>query len=343
MEDISSKILGLFFSDENNLIYEKIRYTEDISDEKKEELKMLPFKFLGPVFLTAATEETDNWRIKFIEASLSLYQERQMNRNVIQSFFNVNSTLESPDGITNLFTLIGSPYTEDINIIDNKVSNYIHPSITQGKIVKESILGNDFSFRNFINKELERGINLIQHGLGSSRKMYWKEQQKYYCVGLIERITSNKSSESNLYTFEKNNPIRKKILSLIPSYYVMMIIPDFYESLIHNTLKLFNKTNVYPNIREIILESSSKEVLYVEEFLKENGNKRSYGFILIPAIKDSQYNRNISYYKKQLRLILDGNKDVFHFINDINPHFDLRRWGVNSEEELELLKSELDA
>jgi len=343
MEDISSIILGLFFSDENNLIYENIKYTEEISEEEKEELKMLPFKFLGPIFLTAATEEEDNWRIKFIESSLSLYQEREMNRNVIQSFFNINSTLETPEGITNLFTLIGSPYTEDINIIDKKVSKYIHPSITQGKVVKESILGNDFSFKEFIKKELERGINLIQHGLGSSRKMYWKEQKKYYCVGLIERFTSNDSSQTYLYTFEKKNLFRKKVLSLIPSYYVMMIIPNFYEDLIDKTLKLFNKTNVYPNIREIILESKTKEVLYVEEFLKVNGDKTSYGFILIPELNDSQYNRNLSYYKKKLRLILDGDKNILNSLREINPEFDIRKWGANSEEELDIIKNELDS
>ncbi|TFF85499.1 MAG: hypothetical protein EU518_01060 [Promethearchaeota archaeon] len=342
MEDISS-ILGLFFSDENNLIYENIRFSTNISEEKKEKLKMLPFKFLGPIFLTAATEKDDNWRINFIEASLSLHQERNMNRNVIQSFFTLNSTYSSPDGITDLFTLIGSPYTEDIDMIDNKITKYIHPSIIQGKIIKESILGDDFSFKDFIRDELNRGINLIQHGLGSSRKMYWKEQQNYYCIGIIERILSKSNSNTYLYTFEKSNPIRKKILSCIPSYYVMIIIPNFYENLINETLRLFDKSNVYPNIREINLKSNTKEILYVEEFLKENGNKKSYGFILIPEINDSEYNRSLSYYKKQLRLLLDGNENIFKFLYKINPHFDITKWGANSEAELDLIEKELDS
>ena len=193
-------IVGLFYSDENNLVYENIKYSEKISDEVTNKLRLLSFKFLGPLFLTASSLEGSNWKIDFIESSLSNYQKRTIDVDVIQSFFNLNSSMYSGDGITNLFTLIVSPYTEDIKVIYEKMVKYIHPCIIQGKILKESMLGNDFNLKKFIEEELERGINLIEISLGSSRKMYWEEQSKYHCVSFIERKKSDKSKESHLYT-----------------------------------------------------------------------------------------------------------------------------------------------
>lgn len=342
MEDYG-KILGLFFSDENNLIYENVKYLKYLSEEKKDKLKVLPMKFLGPLFLTAASDSKQNWKIDLIESTLSLYQEREMERDVIQSFFSLNSSMSSGDGMTNLFTLIGTPYTEDIEIIYRKITEYIHPSIIQGKIVKESIMGDEFSFKNFINEELNRGLDLIENSLGSSRKMYWKEQQKYSCVGLVERIISSDSTETNLLTFEEDNPLRAQLLSEIPTFYVMTIIPDFYEKLITQTLNIFNKTNVYPNIRQVKLSKKGKKVLYMEEFLKENGIKKSYGFILIPKEILSGKFRNISYYRKHLRLILDGSERMERILTNINPEFGIDRWGANSEEQLNEIKLKLDA
>jgi hypothetical protein len=341
MEDYG-KILGLFFSDENNLIYENVKYLKYLPEDKKDKLKVLPMKFLGPLFLTAASNNKQNWKIDLIESTLSLYQKREMERDVIQSFFSLNSSLRSGDGMTNLFTLIGTPYTEDIEIIYKKITEYIHPSIIQGKIVKESIMGDEFSFKNFITEELNRGLDLIENSLGASRKMYWKEQQKYSCVGLVERIISSDTKETNLLTFEEDNPLRSQLLSEIPTFYVMTIIPDFYEKLITQTLNIFNKTNVYPNIRQVKLSKKDQKVLYMEEFLKENGIKKSYGFILIPKEIPSGKFKNISYYRKHLRLILDGSERMEKILTNINPEFGIDRWGANSEEQLNEIKLKLD-
>ncbi|MFW9874070.1 MAG: hypothetical protein ACFFG0_13260 [Candidatus Thorarchaeota archaeon] len=48
-------ILGLFYADEDTLVFDNIKCSDDFSEEKRNELKMLSFKFLGPVFLTAAS------------------------------------------------------------------------------------------------------------------------------------------------------------------------------------------------------------------------------------------------------------------------------------------------
>lgn len=341
MEDIN-RILGLFFSDENNLIYENVKYSKYLSEAEKDKLKILPMKFLGPLFLTAASDQEQNWKIELIESALSLRQERQMDRDVIQSFFSLNSSMNSGDGMTHLFSFIGTPYTEDIEVIYNRITEYIHPSIIQGKIVQESIKGDNFSFKDFIHEELNRGINLIENSLGSSRKMYWKEQEKYSCVGLIERIKTPKSKETNLLTIEEANPLRVELLSEIPNFYVMSTLPDFYENLISQTLILFNKINVFPSIRQIKLSKKNKNVLYLEEYLKENGVKKSYGFILIPKKIPSGKFRNLSYYRKHLRLILDKGERVEKILHNINPEFGIDRWGANSDEQLNEIKLKLD-
>ncbi|MBD3195535.1 MAG: hypothetical protein GF317_10795 [Candidatus Lokiarchaeota archaeon] len=341
MEAINT-ILGIFYSDKDNLVYEKIDYSKELGNQKKQNIKMLPFKFLGPVFLTAASEESNNWRIEFIEASLSLNQEKIMDRDVIQSFFNLNSSMSTNDGMTNLFTIIGSPYTEDVDSLFKKLDKYIHPSINQGRIVKESMLGNDFKFKDFIIHELARGMEMINHSLGSSRKVYWKEQQKYYCIGVIERINIQKKQETFLYPIKNKPALLRDISRLIPSYYVMSILPNYYENLINETLKLFDKTNVYPNIRQIKLRNEHMEVIYLEEFLKNDKSKRSYGVILIPEIKKYKNGRNLSYYKKQLRMILDANKPVHEIITSTNHNLDVESWGANTEEELNAIKRTLD-
>ena len=58
-------ILGLFYSDEDNLIYE--RFSQDLSDESEKSLKMLSYKFLGPLFFTAASGNGSNWKIESID------------------------------------------------------------------------------------------------------------------------------------------------------------------------------------------------------------------------------------------------------------------------------------
>ena len=180
-------ILGLFYADEDNLVFDKIKCSEDFSEEEKSDLKMLSFKFLGPVFLTAATGIGNNWIIEFIESSLSLSDTETFDSDVIQSFFTLNSSMGTSDGKTNLFALISTPFTEDIKLIHDEISEYIHPSILQGKTVNENLLGSRFNFDRFILNELYRGLNLIEYSLGASRKSYWEERQQYYCVGVIER------------------------------------------------------------------------------------------------------------------------------------------------------------
>lgn len=335
-------ILGLFFSNEDNLIFEKLKFSEDLSQDKKDQLRMLSFQFLGAVFLTAACVDGSTWRIELIESSLSLRRGITVNGGVIQSFFNLNSSIESKDGITNLFAIIGSPFTEDIKISYQKMVDYIHPSIFQGREVNKHTLGQDFKLSRFINEELSRGLDLIEYNLGTSRKMHWEEQQKYYCVGLIEREISSKSKTSYLYTFDKDISLRKQFLNYIPSYYVMAILPDYYENLVDQTLKLFGKTNVQSNIRKIILTHQNKKVLYFEEYTIQNEIKKSYGVILIPddnKIKDA---KNISFYHKNVRLILDVHKDLKDIMFKINPDLKYEKWGTVSEEDLNKIRMCLD-
>ena len=333
-------ILGLFYSDENNLIYDT--FSQDLTEELENNLKMLSYKFLGPLFFTAASGNGSNWKIEFIESSLSQYQDRTLNADVIQSFFSLNSSIETEDGITNLSVLIGSPYTEDINLIYRKMVEYIHPSIIQGKFTAESIMGGEFKFKNFIQYELDRGLNLIKYTLGSSRKMYWEEQQKYYCVGIIERKIEKNLKISNFYSFDKEDPLRKYILPFIPSFYVMSILPDYYENLINETLTLFNKTSVYSNIRVIRLSFHEKKVLYLEEFVVENGIKKSYGVILIPEIPTIEEGKNLSFFKRNLRLVLDAHKELREILFTINNNFIFESWPTQSEDDLDNLRTCFD-
>jgi hypothetical protein len=332
-------ILGLFYSDQYNLIYDK--FSKDLIIQKKERLKMLSYKFLGPLFFTAAGGNGGSWKIDLIESSLSLHQGRTLDVDILQSFFNLNSSIETEKGaITHLSALIGSPHTEDIDLIYRKLSKYIHPSIIQGNLVAESIKGNDFQFKNLIKNELTRGLNLIEYSLGSSRKMYFQEQKKYYCIGIIERkkIFSKKSKTCNFYSFDKMDPIRKYVTRYLPSFYIMSILPDYYENLIDETLKLFEKTSVFPELRKIKLSCFNKEVLYLEEFLIENDRKESYGVILIPEVNDLGSGRNPSFYRRKLRLILDARKDLGEVIFSINPNFVYDPWPTKTEHELENLK-----
>ncbi len=333
-------ILGLFYSDESNLIYDK--FSQAITKELEENLKMLAYKFLGPLFFTAASGNGGNWKIEFIESSLSHYQDRTLDADVIQSFFNLNSSMETEDGTTNLSVLIGSPYTEDITLIHRKMVEYIHPSIIQGRFTAESIMGDEFRFNNFIEYELKRALNLIEYTLGSVRKVYWEEQLKYYCIGIIERIIDDKLRISNFYSFDQADTLRKYVLSYIPSYYVMSILPDYYENLINETLNLFKKTSVFSNIRTIKLSFQEKKVLYLEEFVVENGIKKSYGVILIPEVPNIGEGRNLSFFKRNLRFVLDAHKELREILFTINENFVFDSWSTSSEEDLENFKKCFD-
>ncbi|MFX1257284.1 MAG: hypothetical protein ACFFAN_05470 [Promethearchaeota archaeon] len=339
-------ILGLFFSDENNLIFDNIKFSEDLLEENVENLKILSYKFLGPLFLTAASVSVDsgeNWRIEYIESSLSLQRGKIADVDIIQSFFNLNSSINYEEGTTYLSALIGSPHTEDLKMIYKKLVRYIHPSIIQGRIVQESILGGEFQFKKFIREELNRGLNLIEYSLGSSRKMYWEEQQKYYCIALIERKISNDLKSSFLYTFDKDDPFRKHLSAFIPSYYITAILPDYYDNLVKETLEAFGKKGITPNVRTIRLSAQDKHAIYLEEFITEKDTKTSYGVMLIPENELIEDAKNISFFKRNLRLILDANKDLIEITRKINPKFDFEKWGTSSDRELEEIRSCLDS
>jgi len=335
-------ILGLFFANEDDMVYDKIKISEDLTEERENNLKMLSFKYLGPVFLTEMCNKGNPWNIDFIESALILQNQGSYNEKRFQSFFNINSSNKTIDGIANLSALIASPYTEDIKEIADELCEYILPAIIQGKIVEENFLGSKFKYSKFIQKELTRGLNLIDYSLGSSRKVYWEEQHNYYCVGLIERIVSKYYKASNLFTFDKDNLLRKKCLEFIPSYYVMAILPDYYEKLIDETLKLFNVTTIYPNIRLIKLHSHEKKVIYLEEYVVDKDIKKSYGVILIENTEGFDNLNKISFYKKNLRLMVDRNKDVSDIMFKINPNFGFKKWGTLSNESLNDLEANLD-
>jgi hypothetical protein len=303
---------------------------------------MLSYKFLGPVFLTAASGVGFNWKIEFIEASLSVRNSNLDNIDILQSFFTLNSSIDTQQGTTNLFALISTPFTEDVKLINDEISNYIHPSIIQGKIVNENLAGSRFDFNRFINSELYRGINLIEYSLGSSRKSYWEQEHRYYCIGLIERKNAEDLRISNLYTFDKDDPLRKRFLDYIPSYYVMSILPDYYEHLISETLEVYDKKGVYPNIRTIKLRYKDKKVVYLEESIIEDNISKSYGAILIPQEEENSENKKISYYIKNLRLLLDQHKELKESLELINPNFNYKRWGAITNEDLDKIVLILD-
>jgi len=335
-------ILGLFFADQNEMVYDKIKISEDLTEERENNLKMLSFRYLGPVFLTEMCNKGNPWNIDLVESALLLQNQVSYNEKMFQSFFNINASNESEDGTTNLSALIASPYTEDIKEIADELSEYILPAMTQGKIVEENFLGSKFKYSKFIQKELTRGLNLIDYSLGSSRKVYWEEQHNYYCVGLIERTVSKYYKATNLFTFDKDNLIRKKCLEFIPSFYIMAILPDYYEKLIDETLKLFNVTTIYPNIRLIKLHSHEKKVIYLEEYVVEKNVKKSYGVILIEGNEIFNNLNKTAFYRKNLRLILDSNKEVHDILLKINPNFGFKRWDTLSNESLNELEANLD-
>ncbi len=343
-------ILALFFSDAYSLVFENIKLseesTESLPESSRDDLKSLSLKFLGPLFLTANIEGGKNWKMESIESSLTLKQKITGDVDLIQSFFTLNSSLESEGNMTNLFALIGSPYTEDIKLIYEKMVKFIHPSIIQGRIMNESVYADNFNFNEFIKEELRRGVNLIEYSLGSARRMggtYWEEQKDYHCIGIIERVKSDDLNTSHLYTYEPDDPIVSDLLQFIPSFYVMAIIPEYYEYHIKQTLKLFQITSVHPNLRVIKLTLEDKQVIYLEEYLVENEIIRSLGVILISENEIFKDSKNLSHYKKDLRLILDKRNDLLKSVVGFSSKFDpFNKWDTNSEEGLNNIKNLFD-
>lgn len=345
-------IIGLFFSDENGIVYDNIKLSkniaENLTDQNYEKLKSLSLRFLGPLFLTAKIDKRKDWKFELLEASLFQYQERTIDVDLLQSFFSINSSLEFNDDMTNLFSIIGSPYTEDVKTIHDLLTTYIHPNIIQGLMVNNLINNENFKFLPYIKNELTRGVNVINYFLGSARKMYWEQQQKYYCVGFVERKTfigdKVSNSQSNLYTFDFDDDQKNLALTFIPSYYVMAILPNYYENLISETLHLLNpNVSVYPVIRLIRLSNETNRVIYLEEHSTENKIKKSYGVILISENSIFKETHNLSYFKKQLRLILDKNKNIEKKIIEINSMLNpFNKWNTLTENDLEKIKNKLD-
>lgn len=336
-------ILGLFYSDEKSRVFDEIKFNKDLSKKRKLLIKSLSLRFIGPLFLIGAMDTDQKWKLNSVESTLTPYTEKISEPDIIQSFVCLNSPKMSEGMMTNLFTFIGSSYTEDIKLIHQKLIRYLHESIIQGKIVNESVLGRGFEYTKFIYKELNRGIDLIEHSLGSARKIYWEEQQTYYCIGIIERIKSLGLEITNLYTFDFDDPLKNKYLSFIPSYYVMLILPDYYENRIIETLRLFNIVNVYPNIRQINLNYQDKKVLYLEEFFTEYDVRKSCGLILININKGHEDSNNLPFYKKKIRLILDKNKNFEEIVKEINHNINpFEKWNIRSEETLKNIQKLLD-
>jgi hypothetical protein len=337
-----SLILGLFYSDEGKRVFDKIKYYKSLSDEHKSLIRPLSLRFLGPLLLAEGMVREKGWTLNRVESTLT-FDKNITQSEIIQSFTCLNSSKSFEGSGTNLFTIIGSPYTEDIELIYQKLIKYIHPSIIEGKIVNESINKNEFDFAEFIDTELTRGINLIEHLLGSARKMNMEKKQDYYCIGIIERIESEDLEISNLYTFDFDDPLKDKYLSSIPAYYIMAILPDYYENRIIETLRIFKQDNVLPSIRLIDLSNQNKKVLYLEEFLIKNNEKKSYGLILINSdgkIKDSN---DRTFYKQKIRLILDKNKNFEETVIEINQHINpFEKWNLNSTTSLSKLQNLLD-
>lgn len=52
----SEYILGLFYSEENGIIFDNVKVPEDLNEKIKDKIRMLSFKFLGPVFMTESSK-----------------------------------------------------------------------------------------------------------------------------------------------------------------------------------------------------------------------------------------------------------------------------------------------
>ncbi|MFX1497865.1 MAG: hypothetical protein ACFFBH_10085 [Promethearchaeota archaeon] len=339
----SEFLLGLFYSDEETLVYDNIKLSYNLPEESIRELKSMSFKFLGPLLMTRELYKQKSWKIDYIETSLSPQMSMVVDDTLMQSFACLNSSRKTSGYITNLFTFIGSPYTEDLAMIYERLDKYIHPSLIQEKLIAKKIHGPNFDFNALIEKEMKRGIDLLEHTLGSPRKIYWEEKMTYSPVAVIKRTLRDGILKSDLFTFDLDDPLRTEVLNQIPSYYFMGILPDYYEKRMNETLRLFRKENLYSNIIKIKISNPKKVVLYIEEFISKANNKISYGLILIPSISKVKEAGDLFFYKKKLRSMLDKSEEfersVIELNSKINP-FD--NWNLNSNESLQKIEQSLD-
>ena len=336
-------IIGIFYCTEDNLIFDKIKIPKGISEASTEDIRTLSLRYLGPIFLTKAMQKTKPWTIERIESSLSLRDNPSKEFDMMQSFFMLNSYKEIQGKNTNLFSFIGSPYTEDIKVIYDKMDKLIHPSLLQGNIVNEALMGADFRVEEFIEKELTRGLNLIEYSLGASRKIYWEAPKEYYCVGAMRRKIFHDHEEGYLYTCDEDDPVRLEILKNVPSFYVMSILPNYYEHRIRETLHLFNISGFNPNIRLIKLKQADKNVIYLEEFQITNDLKESYGVILVNKMEGISEPRKTVNYRQKIRQIFDRNKSFEKIMVEINPIINpFVGWGTIEKESLNNIQKVLD-
>ncbi|MFX0007050.1 MAG: hypothetical protein ACFFAV_10025 [Candidatus Hermodarchaeota archaeon] len=340
----SEFLLGLFFSDDKTIVYDDIKLSYELTKETNRKLKTMALKFLGPLFMTRNLYNQKGWKIDYIETSLTPQMRMAVDDTLMQSFTCLSSTKKTAEFITNLFSFIGSPYTEDLAMIYERLDKYIHPSIIQGKFISQTIQGANFKFDSFIEDELRRGIDLIEHTLGSPRKIYWEKKLSYSVVGVIKRTKQNRIYESDLYAFDIDDVLRKEALEHIPSYYFMGILPDYYEQMMNDTLSLFGKNGLNSNIIKIKISNPEKVVLYIEEFMTEANNKTSYGLILIPSNEKIKEARDLSFYKKNLRYVLNKNKAFESAVIELNSRINpFESWNLNSDESLKNVERYLDS
>ena len=339
----SEFLLGLFYSDEETLVYDKIKLSYNLSQESIRELKSISFKFLGPLLMTRALYKQQQWRIDYIETSLTPQSRTVIDDTLMQSFICLNSSIQTAQYITNLFSFIGSPYTEDLTLIYEKLDKYIHPSIIQRKLIAQKVHGTGFDFNSLIEEEMKRGIELLEHTLGSPRKIYWEEKIIYSPIAVIKRTLRNGRLESELYTFDLEDSLRTEALNYIPSYYFLGILPDYYEKRMNETLRLFGKDGLYSNINKMKISNPNKEVLYIEEFMTQANDKISYGLILIPDEEKVKESNDLFFYKKKLRNMLNKNNDFERSVIDLNSRINpFDSWNLNSDEALEKIEKSLD-
>jgi hypothetical protein len=339
----SEFLLGLFYSDENTLVYDNIKLDHNLSQQAIQDLRSISFKFFGPLFMTTAIYKQKEWKIDYIETTLTPQMEENVDETLLQSFTCLNSSRRTARSRTNLFTFIGSPYTEDLTMIYKKLDKFIHPSIVQGKLVGNFIYGDNFQYNNFLDGELKRGTDLIEHTLGSPRKMYWEKKEAYSTVAIIKRTKIDGRLESDLYTYDLDDPLRKETLNYIPSYYFMGILPDYYEKRMIETLSLFGKKGLYPNIIKIKVSNPKLVVLYIEEFITSANEKTSYGLILIPSNDKIKESGDLFFYKKKLRSMLDKNKDFERIVVELNSRINpFENWNLNSSSSLQSIEKLLD-
>ena len=120
-------ILGLFYSDETKRVFEKIKFYDALSDEMDMTLGTLSLKYLGVLFLAESMIRGKNWILNCVESTLTAPDKKIIKQDIIQSFVCLNSSKLFKGMRTNLFTFIGSPYTEDVRLIlpDPSVTLYV--------------------------------------------------------------------------------------------------------------------------------------------------------------------------------------------------------------------------